>query len=81
MFKTADTIALEQDKKCQPCWHIILSIMLGSTTIRKPRLTDGRFVALSIVVMVSVFALLILFVNGGGVRHVSIFWKEKVHNL
>ncbi len=46
--------------------------------IRKSRLTDGRFVALSIVVMVSVFALLIVFVNSGDVRHVSIFWKEKV---
>jgi hypothetical protein len=28
--------------------------------------------------MVSFFALLIVFVNGGGVRHVSNFWKEKI---
>ena len=32
---------------------------------------------LLLVTMVSVFAL-IVFVNGGGVRHVSIFWKEKI---
>jgi hypothetical protein len=33
MFKTADTGTLKQDKKCQPCWYIILSTMSGSTTI------------------------------------------------
>ena len=32
MFKTTDTGALKQDKKCQPCWYIILSTMSGSTT-------------------------------------------------
>jgi hypothetical protein len=51
---------------------------LNKSIIRKSRLTDGRFVAISIVAMISVFALLIVFVNGGGVRHVSIFWKEKI---
>ncbi len=51
---------------------------LNKSIIRKSRLTDGRFVAIIIIAMISVFALLILFVNGGGVRHVSIFWKEKV---
>lgn len=29
MFKTADTGALKQDKKCQPCWYIILSTRSG----------------------------------------------------
>jgi transposase InsO family protein len=33
MFKTADTGALKQDKKCQPCRYIILSTMSGSTTV------------------------------------------------
>ena len=33
MFKTTDTGALKQDKKCQPCWYIILSTMSGSTTV------------------------------------------------
>jgi hypothetical protein len=51
---------------------------LNKSIIRKCRLTDGRFVTISIVAMISVFALLIVFVNGGGVRHVSIFWKEKI---
>ena len=32
MFKTTDTGALKQDKKCQPCWYIILSTMSGSAT-------------------------------------------------
>ena len=35
MFKTEDTGALKQDKKCQPCWYIILSTMSGSTTIKE----------------------------------------------
>ena len=35
MFKTTDTGALKQDKKCQPCWYIILSTMSGNTTITK----------------------------------------------
>jgi cupredoxin-like protein len=48
------------------------------TVISKSRLTEGRFVALSIVAMTAAFALLIVFVNGGGVRHVSIFWKERI---
>jgi hypothetical protein len=51
---------------------------LDKATIRKSRFTDGRFVAISIIAMVSVFALLIVFVNGGGVRHVLIFWKENI---
>jgi hypothetical protein len=51
---------------------------LDKATIRKSRLSDGRFVVLSMIAMISVFALLIVFVNGGGVRHVSIFWKEKI---
>jgi hypothetical protein len=32
MFKTPDTGALKQDKKCQLCWYIILSTMSGNTT-------------------------------------------------
>ena len=30
-LKQPDTCTLEQDKKCQPCWYIILSTMSGST--------------------------------------------------
>jgi hypothetical protein len=36
MFKTTETNTLKQDKKCQPCWYIILSTMSGSTTINSP---------------------------------------------
>ena len=32
MFKTTAIDTLKQDKKCQPCWYIILSAMSGSTT-------------------------------------------------
>ncbi len=35
MFKTVDIDTLEQDKKCQPCWYIVLSTMCGSTTTNK----------------------------------------------
>jgi hypothetical protein len=28
--------------------------------------------------MIVAFALLVLYVSGGGVRHVSIFWKERI---
>jgi MFS family permease len=31
-FKTADTGTLKQDKKCQPCWYIILSTMSGMSS-------------------------------------------------
>jgi len=34
MFKTTAIDTLKQDKKCQPCWYIILSTMCGSTTIK-----------------------------------------------
>ena len=33
MFKTTAIDTLKQDKKCQPCWYIILSTMSGSTTV------------------------------------------------
>jgi hypothetical protein len=36
MFKTPDTGALKQDKKCQVFWYIILSTMSGSTTGNNP---------------------------------------------
>ena len=32
-IKTTDINTLEQNKKCQPCWYIVLSTMCGSTTI------------------------------------------------
>jgi Cell division protein 48 (CDC48), N-terminal domain len=32
MFKTTAIDTLEQDKKCQACWYMILSTMSGSTT-------------------------------------------------
>ncbi len=43
MFKTTDTNTLKQDKKCQPCWYIVLSSMFGSTTI-----TNGIIASLKI---------------------------------
>jgi hypothetical protein len=46
--------------------------------IRRLRLSEAKLVALGIIAMAATFALLVVFVNGGGVRPVSIFWKEKV---
>ena len=48
------------------------------SAIRRFRLSEGKLVVLGIVAMIVAFALLVVFVNAGGVRHVSIFWKEKV---
>lgn len=55
-----------------------LGLTHNKTVISKSRLTDGRFVAFSILAKVAAFALLIVFINVGGVRHVSIFWKERI---
>jgi len=43
------------------------------------KLTEGRLVAFSIIGVVAAFAILILFVGGGGVRHVPITFKETIH--
>jgi hypothetical protein len=40
------------------------------------RLTDGKFVVLGIIGVIAVFAALIFFVGGGGVRHVPITFNE-----
>ncbi len=53
----------------------------NQSIIRRLRLNEGKLVALGIIAMVATFALLVIFVNGGGVRHVSIFWKEKVETM
>jgi hypothetical protein len=41
-------------------------------------LTDGKLVLFVIIAMLASFAILLIFVSGGGVRHVPITWKEKV---
>lgn len=41
-------------------------------------LTEGKLVSFGIVGMIVAFAILRIFVGGGGVRHVPITWKEKV---
>lgn len=42
------------------------------------RLTEGNVVSFGIVGMIAVFAILLILVSAGGVRHVPITWKEKV---
>jgi hypothetical protein len=42
------------------------------------RLTEGKLVLIGIIAMILVFAILLIFVSGGGMRHVPIVWKEKV---
>jgi hypothetical protein len=42
------------------------------------KITDARFVAFGIVGVIAVFAILILFVGGGGVRHVPITFNEVI---
>jgi hypothetical protein len=32
-LKTTGINTVEQDKRCQPCWYIVLSTMCGSTTV------------------------------------------------
>ncbi|MDQ6723061.1 MAG: hypothetical protein M3Z01_02180 [Thermoproteota archaeon] len=34
MFNPTDIDTLKQDKRCQPCWYIVLSTMSGITTIK-----------------------------------------------
>ncbi|MGA9841064.1 MAG: hypothetical protein WBQ25_01980, partial [Nitrososphaeraceae archaeon] len=46
--------------------------------IKLRRLTDGKLVLFVIIAMLASFAILLIFVSEGGVRHVPITWKEKV---
>jgi hypothetical protein len=48
----------------------------NNATISKFKLADARLFAFGITGMIAVFAILILFVGGGGVRHVPITFKE-----
>ena len=48
-----------------------------SDAINPRRLTDGKLVLFGIITMIVAFAILLIFVSGGGVRHVPITWKEK----
>lgn len=50
----------------------------NKTAIKKYRLGEGTLVVVSVGAMIAAFALLVVFVNAGGVRHVSIFWKERI---
>jgi hypothetical protein len=50
----------------------------NKTVIKKYRLSEGTLVVVSIVTMIAAFALLVVYVNAGDVRHVSIFWKERI---
>lgn len=42
-------------------------------------LTDGRFVLIALVGGIAAFALALVFISGGAVRHVSIFLPEKTY--
>ena len=55
---------------------ISASIDKNDISLSKFRLTDGRLVLLGILRVTAVFAILILFVGGGGVRHVPITFNE-----
>jgi hypothetical protein len=46
--------------------------------INRTRFTEGKLVLFGIIGMVAAFVILLIFVSGGGVRHVPIIWKEKV---
>lgn len=48
----------------------------NNSIISKFKLTDARLVAFGIIGVIAVFAILILFVGGGGVRHVPITFNE-----
>ena len=48
----------------------------NNPSVSKIRLTDARLVTFGIIGMIAVFAILVLFVGGGGVRHVPITFKE-----
>jgi hypothetical protein len=47
-----------------------------NTILSRFKLTDSRLVALGIVGVIAVFAVLILIIGGGGVRHVPISFNE-----
>lgn len=40
--------------------------------------TEGKLIVLSVIGMISAFAVLIIFVGGGGVRHVPITFEERI---
>ena len=52
------------------------NIVRSDGILSRFRLTDGKFVASGIVGVIAVFAVLIFFVGGGGVRHVPITFNE-----
>ena len=55
-----------------------LSSSLFDNIINKTRFTEGKLVLIGIITMITAFAILLIFVSGGGVRHVPIIWKEKI---
>ena len=44
------------------------------------KLTDTILVAIGIIGVIATFAILVLFVGGGGVRHVPITFNEIIHS-
>ena len=49
-----------------------------SDSINLRGLSEGKLVLFGIIAMIAAFAILLIFVSAGGVRHVPITWKEKV---
>ena len=52
--------------------------VIKTTLVNRIKPTEGIFVVLSIIGMIAAFAILILFVGGGGVRHVPITFEERI---
>jgi hypothetical protein len=51
---------------------------ITTNAVSKFKLTEGRLITFGLVGMVVAFGILLVFISGGAVRHVPIFWKEKV---
>jgi hypothetical protein len=55
-----------------------LDANISTSTVSKFNLSEGRLVTFGILGMIAAFAILIVLISGGAVRHVPIAWKEKV---
>ena len=45
------------------------------------RLSEKKLILVAVVGMLAAFAVLLILVGGGGVRHVPIYWKEKIEAM